>query len=390
MSATPFLIGVDGGATEVKAYEVVVLAPGEYWSLGLGTASASCCYDRLEAFEPVPLARQQTEADAPVRDELERAQADLWIDAIADTIASVASDAGSAPIKIGMCMPGVKTADARGVAMMRNGPRIPDLLDRLESRLADMRVRVERPIAALVADGDACAVGESVDAHGLLRDVANAYYIGGGTGLAEGFRLDGAPVKLDALRGRVRKAWELVTDDGRSFDQVASMGGMNASYSARSGRPLALEEAEFPEQRALHGDALALEVVDEATRALAHLIHRRMRVLAAGAPFEDGRASRPATYLERVVLGQRLGRMYAEPALRRLLRERVETVLAELIVAARDEKARAAYLVDGGLRPGLVCASTLRAAPALGAVALALHGTRKDRRDARDARSARG
>ena len=34
-----------------------------------------------------------------------------------------------------MCMPGLKTADGRGIAVLRHGPRMPYFLDRLEERL---------------------------------------------------------------------------------------------------------------------------------------------------------------------------------------------------------------------------------------------------------------
>src|SRR6185503_2325073 len=105
------LIGVDGGATEVKAHQVLVLSTGDGLTLGLGAASASCCYDQMLGFEPVPMAQQLLAWQRGAIDltERERQQGHLWIEAAAHAIASVASEAGRDVVHVGMCMPGLKT-----------------------------------------------------------------------------------------------------------------------------------------------------------------------------------------------------------------------------------------------------------------------------------------
>ena len=84
------LIGVDGGATEVKAREVVALSRahlsrGDVPVLGLGPASASCLYDRARGFRPAPMPVQllALEKGAVHPGGIEGAQARLWHEASA-------------------------------------------------------------------------------------------------------------------------------------------------------------------------------------------------------------------------------------------------------------------------------------------------------------------
>jgi predicted NBD/HSP70 family sugar kinase len=390
------LIGVDGGATEVKAHEVLVLSdPAELDgelratpNLALGAAGASCCYDVAPGFEPVPLALQLAAyAEKRVQPtSFENAEADLWIDAFASTIAGIASESSASLVRVGLCAPGLKTSDGRGLAVVRNGPRIPDFLDRLEKRLGESSVAFVRPISRLLSDADACGIGERVHAQGMLRGVANAYYIGGGTGLAETMLLSGEIVSFDALSGWLKKAWAFECSAGESFEDRISMGGINAAYARRSGRPLPVHEDEYPEQRALRGDGIALAVMHTAAEALADLIFARIAMLwkgrkaatplparailssGAGAPLH----MRPSTHLDRVVFGQRLAHLFTDESLQRVFRDVVASTLALRIQSARDDRLSAHYLDGANLRDGFLCASSLRSAPVLGAAAAAL------------------
>jgi hypothetical protein len=373
------LIGVDGGASEVKAHHVLVLpgatadrAEPRAHNLALGAASASCCYDAVRGFEPVPLAEQlvalERERVRPKRSEI--AQGEMWIDAAARTIAAVAAEAADDDrprIRVGVCFPGLKTADGRGLAVVRNGPRIPDFLDRLEERLDRSSLELAHPIPPLLSDGDACGIGENVHVHGMLRAASSAYYIGGGTGLAEALKLHGEVVSFDALRGWMPKAWAMESRIGGSFEQRISMGGINVAYAARSGRRVPVQDDEFPEQRAARGDAIAMEVMHVAARALAELVFERMHVLAKGR-----RAVWPSTFLDRIVFGQRLAHLFADESLREVFRDVVEVALAQHILHG-DDVALAEHYLDGShVKSGLLRASSLRSAPALGAAAVAL------------------
>jgi hypothetical protein len=360
------LIGVDGGASEVKAHEVLVLGAGSDLVLGLGAASASCCYDLAPGFAPVAIEEQ---LDAFERDEIqltaiEREQGRLWIDAAARSITAITGET-SRPVLVGMCMPGLKTRDKRGIAVARNGPRIPDFLDRLEERLVRDGLALAAPIADLLGDGEASGLGENVEMHGALRDVADAYYIGGGTGVAEVLKLGGRIVAFDELRESLPKAWQLESAIGRNFESLISMRGINATYAERTGRPAPVDRSEFPEERALAGDSAAVEVLAEAAEALAELVHLRLCALQGGAA---GRGH----LLERVVLGQQLARLFSTPELASVFRAHVEIALARRVFES-DDPALSARVLDGaGLAHGFLRASGLRAAPAIGAAATAL------------------
>ena len=338
------MIGVDGGATEVKAHEILEVGGG----LEIGPAAAVFRYAENTGFAPIALAAQLAEfGRGDVRVTIrEKAEGEQWIDSAAHAIGSVAARTSRAELRIGMCMPGLKTIDGRGIAVMKNGPRIPDYLDRLEARLVRDGFVLARPIGRLISDGDACGHGEDASSHGGFRGVANAYYVGGGTGLAECCKLDGRIVGFDELAGVMPKGWQMVNESGeRTFEELLSMRGVNARFRERGGGE------EWVEICAAAGDAQANDVLRETAIALGEIAALRVNAL---------RASR-GTQLERVVVGQRLGLLFADPKLARVLREPAEREL-ERRVGARS----------------LLVASTLRAAPAIGSArcALGLSSTR--------------
>jgi predicted NBD/HSP70 family sugar kinase len=383
------LIGVDGGASEVRAHQILVLADEEIPQLALGPASASTCYERLAGFEPVPIAQQLVafERQQIETREAEELQGELWIEAAASAIHSVASQAGARTVMLGMCMPGLKTADRRGIAVLRNGPRMPAFAAQLERELGVEGLRLHRPIGALVADGDACAWGERCDAHGSLLGVDNAYVLGAGTGLAEAFVLDGEIVGLDALRASLAKAWQMESRGGGSFEDRLSMRGLNERFARRAGLELPLSVEDVPEERAKHGDERAQEVLHEAAEVLAELLLERITALHAGRGRDArGRGGpgayelRPGTLLQRIVLTQHLGRLYADPELSPFLRDRTEERLTHALERSGSLVLCTHYLDGSSLRPDLLAASTLRASPAIGAAAMALLATRAEPR----------
>lgn len=325
------MIGVDGGATEVKAHEILEIDG----ALEIGPAAAVFRYAENTGFAPIALTAQLTEfGRGDVRVTMrEKAEGAQWVDAAAHAIGSVAARTSRAKLVIGMCMPGLKTIDGRGIAVMKNGPRIPDYLDRLEARLVRDGFVLAQPIGRLISDGDACGYGEDASAHGAFRGVDDAYYVGGGTGLAECCKIGGRIVGFDELTDVMLKGWQMQSESGPTFEELLSMRGINARFRAKSGGE------EFVELLAIEGDVIANEILREVALAIAELAALRVKAL---------RASR-AVRIERVVVGQRLGRLFADAALARVLREPAENELERRI----------------GVR-GLFVASTLRSAPAIG------------------------
>lgn len=322
------LVGVDGGATEVKAHAIDEI-DGAYTA---SRARAGFRYEPVNGFEPVDIALQMEEsARGAMRcSALEQAQGERWVEAFASAIESVAASAGTARIQVGICAPGLKTRDARGIAVAKNGPRIVDFVDRLEARIMRSGLVLEYPIPPLVGDGVACGLGEVACAQGGLRDVSNAYYVGGGTGIAECFVLDGRVVSLDDVADFSRKAWSMTSSLGRDYESSVSARGLNARFVALGGRAGTVPEEviervqagtatgskDSTEQRpdATADERAASKALAECAAMLAELVNLRV---------EEMRHAHGVA-LERVVVGQRLGTLFAAPTLRSLLREPAE------------------------------------------------------------------
>jgi len=384
------LIGVDGGATEVKAHAVACTDFDRLSGLALRPEAASRVYPRRPDFAPRPVAEQLAERDAGALrlSAAEQEQGTLWITAAAEAIAEVARAAGARRILVGVGMPGLKTPDGRGIHVINNGPRMPDYLPQLERGLAAAGLELAAPIAALGSDADYCGLGEEYAADGLFRDVSNAYYLGGGTGIADALKLRGALVPLDQTRTWLLKAWQIPSALGATFEKLASAAALNRVWAALGGHPDDAPPARrFPEMAARNGHPVAATWLDAAALVLAELIHERLTTLYAGraaAPHRGEAYARLAAdhpyrglVLDRVIIGQRIGLLYADPQYHALFAARLDRHLAALLADGPDPALAAAYLGENEeLRPGLVVASRLRAAPALGAAVAALRARR--------------
>jgi hypothetical protein len=376
------LVGIDGGATEVKAHQVD-WSSGAADSLGqfrLGLAAASRKYNRVPDFTPVAVAQQLAQRDAE-RIELtdgERLQGDEWIDAAVAAVTEVCELSGERRILIGMGMPGLKTTDGRGISVVNNGPRIPNFLQQFEQRLAAQAIEMAAPIAALGSDADYCGLGEMHAESGLLRDVRNAYYAGAGTGVADAMKLADQLVPFDAAKWWIQKAWQFPSAIGSTFEKLISANSLNALY-----HHLAPSRTDaFPESDAIAGHAIAQATMQTAAMVLAELLYERLWTIAHGRKPLPHRGEAylaleekhpyTCTMLERLIIGQRLGAVYADPRYRAVFSEPLDACLAAMIQLSGDQQLMAHCLEGGQLKPGLVQGSTLRAAPAIGAAVAAV------------------
>ena len=375
------LIGVDGGATEVKAHAVACDDLNRGTSFRLREESAARVYARLSEFEPVPVADQfaQRDADDLKQSAVEVKQGARWVLAAAEAIADVARQCGRRQVLIGLGMPGLKTTDKRGICVINNGPRIPDYLDALERRLAEGGVELARSIAALGSDADYCGLGEECAAEGLFRDVKSAYYVGCGTGVADAMKLRGRLVPFDDAKSWIMKSWQIPSALGPTFEKLVSAQSINRVYADLKGG----DESGYPEAAAADGDAVANTWMNTAALVLAELVFERMLTIMRGrsaAPHRgeaytrlDSAHDYCGVVLDRVVIGQRVGQIYADPRFSPFFTEKLTVHLAALIADSGDSELSGAYLTaEGGLRPGLVQCSRLRAAPALGAAVAAV------------------
>jgi hypothetical protein len=259
----PELIGVDGGASGVRVARVERRGDGRL----------ACAHAPLTA------------SCDPARG------ADAWLTATAELVERAADGAS---VRVGMGMPGRKTADGRGIASALHGPVDPQFLERLEADLVRRGVQLARPIAGLFDDGLLGAAGELVGAGGVLGGAHTAYALGGGTGLAEAFVFDGRPVVFEGAPVVLERAYR-IAHDGRSFEERVSVRGLNARFAALGGDGA-------PEDAFERGDERARVLFGEVFADLAALVEERERTLSLR--------------FERIALSQRLARLLLRPRLR--------------------------------------------------------------------------
>jgi len=265
-ASEPVLVGIDGGASGLRAARVVRGADG--WFDLAGPVHAVDC-DRTRG-------------------------AHDWIEAAADL--ALHASAG-APVAVGIGMPGRKTADGRGIAFALHGPVEERFCDLVEERLAARGGRLVRRIARLHDDGLLGASGEAFGVRGVLRGLRCAYAIGGGTGLAEAFVIDGRPVVFEDAGAALVRAYALPCR-GATFEERLSVRGLNAAHRDAGGSG-AVEDA------LAAGEARARRLFTALADDLVELVAAREHAL--GCTFE------------RVAVSQRLARLLAGPAARELL-----------------------------------------------------------------------
>lgn len=332
-SERPLHLGLDLGASGFRAWRVE-RAKDDPPRLAIAGEGVERDWP-AHGFEPVPLDEQllEREAGGMRLSDAESREARDRVGAIVLALSELRPREHRGELRVAIAAPGLRVKDGRGLAVVRNGPRVPDLCARLEERMRAVKLRPLARIPAIVSDGLAGAWGEREG--GALAGARGAYYAAGGSGLAEALVVDGKPRALDELRG-IARAWELRDAGGIPYEDRIAPG----RWPAGAGQ-------ERLEDAAARGDERAREALRAFARAFAELVARRAGELA--------RVAREAKRLERVVVGAALGRLLARDANRWLL----ELVRAEL--AQRFE----------GEAPELAL-SELRAAPAIGAVALAL------------------
>ncbi len=383
MSDNTLLIGVDGGATEVKAHEVTVQMSDGERQFELGIASASRVYERIEDFVPAPVPQQLSERDHNVIEikPSEQKQADKWIDAAFEAIAEVVKSAStSGPVQIGVGMPGLKSPDQRGIVVINNGPRLPKYLEQLEAKLEAAGIKLAAPIAALGSDADYCGIGEEHAAAGLFRDVDNAYYMGAGTGIADAMKLNGKLVTFDEAAGWIQKAWQVDSSYGPTYEKLVSAKSMNETYH-RLINHTDESVARYPETDAINGNQIAKSWMDSVSMLVAELIYERLHTITAGRPNRKDRgenylalnADHPyrGTKLDRIIIGQRLGQICSQPNRNLDLQEQIAKYLATFVGESQNKELIDAYTPSGKLEPRLLAASNVRAAPAMGAAVAA-------------------
>jgi hypothetical protein len=189
MKSDPRFIGLDGGASKVRGVVIKSLGSDTFIADSEAvTRSYSESKYYLPEFQPVNLTQQledfETGSINPTPDETRQETA-----IVQSFTAVIQRLAEQHPVQIGIGLPGLKTKSGTGIAVMVNGPRMPHFIQRLTSELNRSGILLDGPPAPIGNDSDLCGLGEEFTREGNFRSVANAYYLGGGTGAAEALKI---------------------------------------------------------------------------------------------------------------------------------------------------------------------------------------------------------
>jgi predicted NBD/HSP70 family sugar kinase len=313
----------------------------------------------------------------------ELVQGEVYISACADVITEFAAKNKGKKLLVGIGMPGLKSKDKRGIVALANGPRMPLYAERVEQKLEERGIKLFSKIAVLGSDADYCGIGEEFAGEGEFKNCTNAYYLGGGTGIADAIKLNGKVIPFDEVKEWIAKTWEMIADSGLSLERYTSVSGIQFIYSRYSG--ILVEELNnksvFPPQildSAYNGDSNSLDTYNDISRNLSKLIFERITTLFFGWQnhFEFINPNKPklicdhpfkGTFLDKIIIGQRLGELMKASKGSGILYDKVIDHLTELVKKTNDIQFKNHYLKEGNFNYKLIFFSNLREAPAIGA-----------------------
>lgn len=278
------LLGIDCGGTKVLAQsasfdsETGLVSPGEFHL----EVNYSDSPNWNPNFIPIhlDLQRQEFSERNIFLTEPEMDQGDVIVETIQNVIFKSESDS------IGLCFPGIK--NDRGVVIMANGPRIPDLLERIPE------------IDTLYNDSDCCVVGEWKSTIGKIQNAKYSVYIGGGTGIADGIILNGELIDFNE-RDDVKRSWELIMENGQSVESCLSPKEMIDQWNfSNKDKVITLDQLSKNENSKL--------IFNKAIIAFSYLVQNRIQFFRSN-----------NSIIEKIVIGQRLGMFMADSKLRSMV-----------------------------------------------------------------------
>jgi len=278
-------------------------------------------------------------------------------------------------------MPGLKTNDKRGIAVVANGPRMTDYSDMLEKRLKSLDIDLAHPVDHLGSDADYCGIGENYSQEGLFRNFTDAYYLGGGTGVADAMKLNGELVTFDNSKDWIAKTWEMKSIEGISLERVTSVSGIQKTYAELAGKTIEELNSKniYPLQisdLAKDGDKAAIKTYQIVNQNLALLLYERIVTLNKGwhKLFDFVNPNKPELTQEHpyrkkvfdvIVIGQRLGELFDYKTGAEIVKKPVLDMLNDLIQNSDilSDNVKSHYQNPDNI----IKTSKLREAPALGA-----------------------
>ena len=382
------LIGVDGGATKVSAWEINIDKTKTTFTLGKNNIQKryNDYTSFIPEFKPVDIKIQLDEMNKTINlTNEEKQQGKAYLDAASDAIIELAKKSNAKQLLIGIGMPGLKTADKRGISALANGPRMPEYCKYIENKLRENRIELITPIDHLGSDADYCGLGEEFSSEGLFTNSQNSYYIGGGTGVADAMKLDGKVIPFDKIKPWMAKTWEMKNSDDISMEKYTSASGIQSvygHYANISFQELTEKEIYTPQiiDLALQNDENAKKTIDEIVKSLALLFFERLTTVYFGSQnlFEfvnpnkeklDSNHKYKDILLESIIVGQRLGDYLEKSKGKGIFWESIIDELTKLILDAdfTDDRFENYYLINNRFDESKIKISKLREAPAIGA-----------------------
>lgn len=382
------LIGLDGGASKINGWTIDF--DSDKFGFRLGKDNIQKTYgdypEFIKDFRSVDLAQQLKEfSENQIRPTAtEQIQAKAYTQAVIDVVREIADRYPNRKILIGIGMPGLKTSDDRGIAVLLNGPRMPEYTPTIELALRQKSINLIAPIQRIGSDADYCGIGEEYSAAGSFTSASTAYYLGGGTGAADALKINDKLVPFDDVKPWLAKTWELQNDKGKSLERYASAGGIQSIYSDYSGISVTElnKQKIYPNvilERAIAGEAAAVQALTDISDYLAQLIFERIQTAFSGwhANFKFMNPKRENLISEseyskllfdRIIFGQRLGDLLNSSQASGFLWQPLLANITDLIIQSQETALfKNHYLKNGRFNEHLISFSALREAPAIGA-----------------------
>ncbi|MDZ7796397.1 MAG: hypothetical protein U5N56_04855 [Candidatus Marinimicrobia bacterium] len=385
--AKTLLVGIDGGATKVSGWTTEVNEDKTFIMGDINVIKEYREYEEyMPSFRPVNIQLQlgemnEGEIDLTVEEKL---HGKAYMYAAADVIIELTEKVGAESVLVGIGMPGLKSKDKRGIVALANGPRMPEYCKVIEERVNATGINMKKPIHHLGSDADYCGIGEEYSKNGLFRNVENAYYLGGGTGVADAMKLKGKLLPFDKAKSWIAKSWELKNSEGKSLERYASSKGIQAIYGEFADIPVQEldKKGVYPPQimDLYNEDGAAKRTFNDVSYNIAKLLFERIVTYYNGWHhfFEFVNSNRAdlsekhpyrGTLLDSIIIGQRLGDLLAESKGKNVFYEPCLEFLTKFITESPylDAKFKKHYLKDGVFHQDIIKISQLREAPAIGA-----------------------
>lgn len=197
---------------------------------------------------------------------------------------------------VSLCFPGLKALDKSGITVMKNGPRMPNLIKKIKAELLNNNINETILNQNLLNDSDCSVMGELKTELGLINKQKNIIFIGGGTGLAEGILINNRLINFNE-NADLKRSWEIRLPTGKTVEDSLSLNGMISAWNnTQNIKVMSIEEILIFANK---GNKDARILINEMINALIHLIKTRITHFQS-----------IYVYFEEIIIAHRLGQIF--------------------------------------------------------------------------------